>query len=525
MSLDKLISRANLTSNVRVVVGRIDENGTLHVRSQQRFKNTATRLMTESICNYLAGAENTYKRGKGRPNFMGIGTMGIVRQNDLDPAEVAVNFEDKTYQPGETTRPWFESTSLGLTTVCGSVNVDESDNNTHFWDARYGWGKDGFTGEPSDEPIFQGELCTNIPRTEGIPEYEDITRLSILRADVLSDCPVDWDYGSEGYGSEAIFYSYGSVDWVRRLLHPQRILRDPDTGEPVLDPNTGELIYIPVGPQLNRMAISEFGLYEKNNTDPHGLETMLAGFRVPTAEDLVYVSDGEVILIEWRVIVRALMPAEGIRIIDPTVIAPTGIKVLASVVDEKNVNLTAIVRGPIGVNQNITWSMDDEHPGTTLTPTGMSTAALHIADDDEIDVIYVTAASVVDPWILSRTAVITGLIKDLITGITVTTESVSNFEVQLSAEVLGKGTFIQDVTWSMTGQDPDHDTHIDPDTGLITIDFEETSDTFRITATSVGDTNIFSVAALVRIDMTSGPYTITDFTILTEGVDVNASNI
>lgn len=523
--MDTLISRAHLTSNVRVVVGKIDGDGNLHIRTQQRFKNTATRNMTESICNYLAGAENTYKRGKGRPNFMGIGTMGIVRQNDLEPAEVAINFEDKIYEPGETTRPWFESTSLGLTTVCGPVNVDESGNNTHFWDPQYGWGKDGFTGEPSDEPIFQGELCTAIPRVEGIPDYDDITRLSILRADVLSDCPADWDYGSEGYGSEAIFYSYGSVEWVRRLLHPQRILRDPDTGEPVVDPDTGELTYIPVGPQLNRMAISEFGLYEKNNTDPHGLETMLAGFRVPTADDLVYVSDGEVILIEWRVIVRALMPAEGVRIIDPTIISPTGIKVLAAVVDEKNVNFTSIVRGPSGVSQNVTWEMDDDHEGTTLTPTGSSTAALHIADDDNADVIYITAASVVDQWILAKTAVITGLIKNLITGITITTESVSNFEVQLSATVLGKGTFIQDVTWSMTGQDPDHNSHIDPDTGLITIDFEETSTAFRVVATSVGDSNIFSVAAVVRIDKTSGAYTISDFTLLTEGDEPDASNL
>ena len=74
-----MISRAHLTSNVRVVVGKIDANGKLHVRTQQRFKNTATRNMTESICNYLTGAENTYKRGKGRPNFMGIGNMSRVK--------------------------------------------------------------------------------------------------------------------------------------------------------------------------------------------------------------------------------------------------------------------------------------------------------------------------------------------------------------------------------------------------------------------------------------------------------------
>ena len=68
-----------------------------------------------------------------------------------------------------------------------------------------------------------------------------------------------------------------------------------------------------VGPPLDRMAISEFGLYEKNNTDPHGLHTLLAGFRVPTVNDIVYVNKNEVILVEWRVTVRALMPYEGVQ--------------------------------------------------------------------------------------------------------------------------------------------------------------------------------------------------------------------
>lgn len=487
--MSKISSQAEVTMNVRVVVGRPEPNGKLSIRTERRFKNTATRFMTESICYYLTGSENSYKRGKSRPNYMGLGTMGITKQNNLDTADTADNFSVKTYEPGETTRPWFESTSLGLTTVCGAVNPDERGISTHFWDPEYGWGKDAFEDEPSDEPIYQGELCTALQHAEGDEPYEDIERLPILRADTLSDCPADWDYGSEGYGSEAIFYAYASVEWVHKLLHPDK------------------------GPQLDRMGISEFGLYEKNNTDPHGLETMMAGFRVPTPEDIVYVSDGEVVLIEWRVIVRALMPSEGVTVVSEP--APTGIQIVANDVDEKTVDLTAVVRGPAGVRQNVSWEMDDSYTGTTLTATGVRTARLHIAEDDPTDIIYVTASSVVDPWVLCRSVIMTGLIKNLITGITITTESVSALSVQLAATVLGKGTFRDDVTWSMTGQDPEYTTHIDPDTGLITVDFDDPAEYFVVTATSNGDPEVFSVAAVVRIDKTSGSYVISDFTILT----------
>ena len=312
----KLSSQAEAVLNVRVVVGKPQPDGSIKVSTDRRFKNTATRLMTESICNYLAGAENTYKRGHGRPNYMGIGTMGITKQpTDANAqAEVADNFEDTTYVEGETTRPWFKSTSLALTTVCGPINTDAEGNNLHFWDPSVAWGKNGFTGNSSQEPIFQGELCTNLKHyadegEENTRIYDDIGRIPILRADVLSDCPADWDYGVDGYSSQVIFYAYASVEWVHNLLKPvyKEIVKDSITGEETT-------IVHEIGPQLDKMAVSEFGLYEKNNTDPHGLETMLAGFRVPSADDLVYVTDGEVILIEWRVTVRAIMPNEGVRI-------------------------------------------------------------------------------------------------------------------------------------------------------------------------------------------------------------------
>ena len=318
-------AQSNLALNVRVVVARKDEQGIAHIQSERRFKNTATRLMTESICNYLTGAENSYRRGKGRPNYMGFGTMGIERQNGVLDATVNADFADKNPELGQRTRPWFESTSLALTTVTGAINARPDGMSHHFWEPRNGWGKNGFTGEPSEpegkEPIFQGELCTCMKPGEEATwaknGWEAIERIPILRADVVSDCPADWDYGEDGYCSQAIFYAYASVEWVHKLLQPSRQIVDPKTGKVIGSE--------PIGPQLDRLAISEFGLYEKNNTDPHGLETMLAGFRVPSADDIVYVTDGEVILVEWRVSVRALMPYEVVKNgsgVDPDLLIP-----------------------------------------------------------------------------------------------------------------------------------------------------------------------------------------------------------
>ena len=374
----KLSSQAEAVLNVRVVVGKPQPDGSIKVSTDKRFKNTATRLMTESICNYLAGAENTYKRGHGRPNYMGIGTMGITKQptNANAPAEVADNFEDKDYVEGETTRPWFESTSLALTTVCGPVNTDEEGNNLHFWDPAMGWGKDGFTGEPSDEPIFQGELCTNLKHyadegAEGEPVYDDIERIPILRADVLSDCPADWDYGVDGYSSQVIFYAYASVGWVHKLLKPtyKEIVEDPNTHEKTV-------VTHEVGPQLEKMAVSEFGLYEKNNTDPHGLETMLAGFRVPTVDDIVYVTDGEVILIEWRVSVRAVMPNERVGSADE--VGGFGISIRNEILDPYYIRYIATA-GDTGERiGEIGWMVTgNESSGTTIDTNGLLTIDEH----------------------------------------------------------------------------------------------------------------------------------------------------
>lgn len=507
-------SQAKVLMNVRIRIAKPQPDGAMEIVTERRYKNTATRLMTESICNYLTGAENTYKRGKGRPNYMGIGTMGIAKQPEAldESATVTDNFEDKRHAPGDSTRPWFESTSLALTEVCGAINPDPSGISYHFWDATLGWGKDGFTGEASQQPIFQGELCTSRipnhdPEQGEVDDWDSIGRIPILRSDVLSDCPADWDYGVDGYCSQATFYGYASAEWVHKLLHPTKAILHPQTHK--------EIRRIPVGPQLDKMAISEFGLYEKNNTDPHGLETMLAGFRVPTEEDIVYIHDGEVILIEWRVSVRALMPYEGVTVVDEP--APTGISVYATVLEElpdgsHDIQMSGVVRGPIGVRQGITWSFDNPEelsPDTTLSADGL----LHVDSQEQADVIYVNGASVVDPFIVSKAAILTGLVNNLITAVAMSTTSIQDFDIQFDATVLGKGTFSPDVVWSLEGAESPNTTI--SQSGLLHVDMEETGRSMKVTATSVGDSRIKSIAAVVRINMTAGSYVISDFTILT----------
>lgn len=388
-----LSSQARIALNVRVVVGKPTETG-IDIRLDKKFKNTATKLMTESICNYLAGAENTYKRGKGRPNYMGLGTMGITKQpfGSSDKAEVMPDFSDKNYDGSQTTRPWFESTSIALSNLCGATNVDSDGNNLHFWDPSKGWGKDGFTGAVSSDPVFQGELCTALNHSQDDPShiYDDIERIPILRADVLSDCPADWDYGVDGYSSQVIFYSYASVGWIHKIMKPYYAIKVPSTGKE---------LRMPVGPQLDVMAISEFGLYEKNNTDPHGLDTMLAGFRVPSPEDIIYVNDGEVILIEWRVSVRAIMPNELVTTPDA---ATLGISIAGNVVDSHHIQFTAEIPGTGELAPDISWSIS----GNTASNTAIdSSGRLTISSQETAHQLTIIAQSNLIPQMQTSTVV------------------------------------------------------------------------------------------------------------------------
>lgn len=516
--------QAKIENNVHVLVCKPEE-GRLKIQSEKHFKNTATRLMTESICEYLAGDENSYNRGHGRPNFMGFGTMGLHKQPNLEtidstnadeylpespdpdpnlsPIENCIAyFQDKNPLPQNRTRPWFESTSLALTDTQGNAVTSEDGTNPHFWNPEYGWGIE----ENPDEPLFTGELCTAMPAGKE-QEWEDkgwdvIQRIPILRADVISDCPMNLDYGVDGYSSAVIFYGYASVQWVNRLLSPSQKRQDP-TG---LDSETE-----PVGPQLDSIAISEFGLYEKNNTDAHGLHTLFAGFRVPTVDDIVYVHRNEVILVEWRVTLRALMPYEGVGV--ATEPAPTGISTIANVIDDHHVQMFGFVRGEPGVRQNVLWSISgNDSSETSIDSNGLLT----LGNQETAEYLYVLAESVVDPQINAKSVIITGLIQDLITGISISTESVSDSSIQFQAAVLGKGTYIHSVTWTLTGESLAPGTSINPNTGLLTIDPEESATEMKITATSNGDLAIKSIAVLLRGEDSSSTYTISDFSILTE---------
>ena len=46
MSVTSMKSQADITMNVRVIVAKKNQNGQIEVKTEKRFKNTATRLMT-----------------------------------------------------------------------------------------------------------------------------------------------------------------------------------------------------------------------------------------------------------------------------------------------------------------------------------------------------------------------------------------------------------------------------------------------------------------------------------------------
>lgn len=456
------IDKARVDMNVKVQVLR-DGN----VVSEHHFKNTATRLMTESICSYIAGAENSYRRGKGRPNYMGIGTMGIAMQNEFQDAILTPDFASKDYVENVTTRPWYDSTSLGLTRTDKPAVYDDDGFVTHFWKPNRGWGDDTWDDESSFEPIFQGELCSSRKPDTSLDEHGKpketwipIERIPIQRVDIFSDCPSDWDYGTDGYFSQAVFYGHASADWVHQLFHPE------------------------YGPQLNRIAISEFGLYEKSNLDPHGLETMLAGFRVPSKEDIVYITDGETILIEWTVSVRALMPYEvATKVLD---IHPVRDKIrLEAVAPSINVvDFTQTIIGDFEPSQEVIWTLSGHTSPETTLIDGVLTVANAEASNLEI-----AAIAKATPSILARTTVFPMLKNNFAYAIAVDGTPLNYQEATFTADVYGKGEYSQDVIWSVQGNNS-ASTEID-ESGHLHIGLDEDADVFYVFGTSVMDETVF----------------------------------
>lgn len=477
-----MIIDQNAPVELNVTVTVLDEAGNKVRRS--KFKNTATQRMTQGIAMFLAGDEATYEnrtslsapasgKGRWRPNFISFATTGIDQQPTTPEGKAIVNdpdaFENKNPEPGQRTRPWFYSKYLG----------EHSDG---FWNPDYGWG----TPENPDIPCFQGELVTAMDRMTVVDKTaKTIQRHQLLRADVTTDSSAEREVGQEGYSTDCILYGYASVLWLKQFFEPEH------------------------GPKISRLAISEIGLYEMDSDTEVGRRTLMAGFRVPTVDDIIYIDPGYVILVEWRITIRALMPFEQSGP-GPDVIYPTGLSVKALVIDEGTVQLDAIVHGPSFVSQKVEWSLSGNHSiDTTLDSNGR----LVLAENETTDVLYVTARAIIAPEVYSTAVIVTGLITDVVTGISVSVLNMDNSDIQLQAHVLGKGTFLEEVTWSMQGN-TDPETTID-DTGLIHIAFEEEADELEVTATSVDDPEIFAVAAVVRIDKTAGTYVVSDFSILT----------
>lgn len=515
---------ADITHNVHVIVGKPLPDGKLQVSTDRLFKNTATRLMTQSIAEFLAGSEHSYNRQHGRPNYMSFGTMGIKKQPNLvtiteenRDTYLEEHFTDRVFEnPEDRTRPWYESTSLALTDTCGASDVDSEGYNKHFWDTRYCWGSPTQHGL-NDPPVYQGELCTEYDNPYN--DYQ-IVRSPILRADVATDCPQDLEYGKDGYASTVIFYGYASVKWVNDLLEPVEWIEetDPDTGKK-------SKRAIPFGPQLSRMAISEFGLYEKTNKDPHGMYTLFAGFRVPEIKDIVYVSKDEVVLVEWRVTVRALMPNEVVSATDNTGKRIMGISLDAHVQSKipgdpnSYVQMSGTVLGDPGVSQSITWEVTQEHdPSTTIDANGLLT----VTPSETHDAIYVTGSSTINPDVNATVAMLTGLLTDYVYGLAISTDIVDQFNINFTGQVLYKGTVNTTVDWTIESADQgvplNPGTTISKDaygTAHLVISQQEEVRKIKVIAKSNHNNNIVSAAAVIRIGQTEGAYVISDFTILT----------
>lgn len=465
-----------LDLNVTITV--LDEHGNQVRRS--KYKNTATKRMTTGIALFLAGDAATYENmaqlgsppsglGRWRPNFISFATTGIDEQPTTADGLATVNdpeaFANKNPLPGERTRPWFQSQYLG----------EHSDG---FWNPEYGWG----TPEHPNTACFQGEL---VEATTSLGNPSPLRRHQILRAEVTSDNSWEREIGQEGYSTDCILYGYSSVLWNKQFFKPAN------------------------GPEVPRIAISELGLYEMDSDSSVGCRTLMAGFRVPSVDDIIYVNPGYVVLVEWRITIRALMPYEGVAgLLAPM---PTGISTRAWIIDEKHAQMDALVHGPSLVPQNVTWSLTGQaDPETTITQDGLLTLATH----ESAEALYVRCEAQANPEVYSSSVIITGMIRNLVTGLSISTLSTALTEIQLMATVLGKGTFSQDVTWALTGN-TSPDTTITQD-GLITLAEDEEAYNLTVTATSNDDSQIKSVAAVVRIDKASGVYVVSDFTILTE---------
>lgn len=458
--------RYNADMNVKISVGYY-AGDTFQIRYEKEFKNTGTRLLTDSIARFIAGDENTYIRGSGRPNFLGFGTRGIQYQGDLHitgeggthPQVLEPDYDDKNPPEEHRTRPWYNSDSLGGTTI-------DDNSPGSFWDNQYGWG----TASDPNHPVFQGELCTahyNQNIETGTEEVFTLQRAPILSTTINSDCPNDEDYGQEGYKSSIIFRGSSTSDWLNKLLNPEN------------------------GPVLTQIAISEVGLYEKNNTDPHGLRTMLAGFRIPS-EDIIYLQKDESVFVEWTITVQAIMPNEQVKTeIDRKAL---GIQINAESPEINQVNFSAVVLGTGNPRQDVEWSIENElSESTMITPEG----TLFVSLDENTDHIQVNAVSIENRTISANPVVFLQLKNNYPFAVSAYGVPVDYLHVSYISTVLGKGVYSENVIWSLVGKESPNTTV--STSGRVTIDLAETADNIDVVATSDVDPEVLGTSKITLL--------------------------
>lgn len=107
----------------------------------------------------------------------------------------------------------------------------------------------------------------------------------------------------------------------------------------------------------------------------------------------------------------------------------------------------------------------------------------------------------------------TGGNNNFVTGISIEVKSREEKKLTLGARVYGRGRFNSEVTWELTGNNAQGTTI---NNGVIIIDPDETAEYLTVTAKSVEDPEIFSVAQLIQMDLVAGEYIVSDFTLLTE---------
>lgn len=104
----------------------------------------------------------------------------------------------------------------------------------------------------------------------------------------------------------------------------------------------------------------------------------------------------------------------------------------------------------------------------------------------------------------------TGDRTNIVTGISIDVKSYEEKTITLEAKVFGRGRFSSEVIWRLTGN-MDGETKIDSN-GVVKIGEDEIAKSLIVTATSVQDDTISSVASIIQMDLVTGGYVVSDFT-------------